>query len=185
LLSIHFSEKPLSYDGSQLSSHFALRSYGVKGDSLVAFTGAMDVAGEHMADLEDLLAGCAIRSSRMLHFIAEFFDAGLEATLLKQRLLARLAARIVSEESGRDVRVVGDDLYGEDRKLSVSIAAPSPVSCLIHFGMNIETRDVPVKAVGLEELEVDARCAAERLMRAFQQEMESLAWARAKVRGVP
>jgi hypothetical protein len=184
-MQIHITQEHILYDGSQLASHFALKRFGVSGDSIVVFTGPMDVAREHMADLEDLLQDDCIRSSNVLHFIVELFGADLESAILKQRLLARLAADIVARETGKVLVVRGDDLFAGDRKLSVSIAAPSPVSCLIHLGLNIETKDVPVKAVGLRELNADPGRIGELLAEAFREEMASVSQARCKVRGVP
>lgn len=184
-MEVHISQEKITYDGSQLSSHFALKRFGVKGDNLVAFTGPMDIAPERIADLEDLLQNQAIRSPNMLHFIVEFFGAALETVILRQRILVRLAADLLRGETGADLRVQGDDLYQRDRKLSVSIAAPSPVSGLIHLGLNIETKGVPVKAVGLNDLGMDPFALADRLGRAFQKEIDSIAWASSKVKGVP
>lgn len=182
---IHVAEAPLDYDGSQLHSHFALRRFGVEGDAVVVFKGAMDVAREHTADLEDLLAGTPIRSAWMLHLIVECFHTSLTAMVLRQRLLARIAADLLHREWNVEVRVKGDDLYVGEGKLSVSIAAPSPVSCLIHFGLNISTRKVPVTAAGLEELGVDPDRLGPALARAFAEELASVEAARCKVRGVP
>jgi hypothetical protein len=138
-----------------------------------------------MADLEDLLGKQAIRSPQMLHFIVEFFGASLETVILRQRILVRLAADLIRAETGVDLRVEGDDLYQQDRKLSVSIAAPSPVSGLIHLGLNIETKGVPVKAVGLNDLGLDPLSLADGLGRVFQREIESISWACSKVKGIP
>jgi hypothetical protein len=184
-MEIHIAEEERMYDGSQLSSHFALKAFKVRGDAMVAFKGPMDVREDTMADLEDLLEKKAIRSASMLHFILEFFGRSLESTVLLQRLLSRLAADILRQETGADVKVEGDDLYVEDRKLSVSIAAPSPVSTLIHFGLNIRTEDVPVKAVSLTDLGMDSDRMASLLSDAFARELASVRWAVSKVKAVP
>lgn len=184
-MQIHIAEERIDYDGSQLSSHFALRSFGVRGDCMAVFKGAMDIKPEKIADLEDRLQGAAIRSPKMLHFIVELFGADLESTVLKQRLLVRLAAERLGKEGVAGVRVDGDDLYVGEGKLSVSIAAPSPVSCLIHLGLNIETEGVPVKAAGLAEAGVDPDRLAADLSMAFSRELDAVAWAGQKVRGVP
>ncbi|MBU0753945.1 MAG: DUF366 family protein, partial [Planctomycetes bacterium] len=92
---------------------------------------------------------------------------------------------LLRKENRADLIVEGDDLYLKNRKLSVSIAAPSPVSCMIHFGLNIETHGVPVDAAGLKELGVDPSRFAAHLGRDFQKEMASTAWALSKVKGIP
>lgn len=188
-MQVHFAPQEIKYDGSQLSSHFALRNFHVRGDSIVVFKGPMDIEPNKIADLEDLLDGDEIRSPMMLHFVIEVFQAALEPTILLQRLLIRLAAdELVKEAKGKEVdglEVTGDDIYIKDAKLSVSIAAPSPVSCLIHFGLNIKTEGVPVKAIGLEELGIDPDVYAKGVTAAWVHELESVDWALSKVRAVP
>jgi len=182
---IHRADEQLTYDGSQLSSHFAYRTWGIQGDSIVSFKGPMDIPDEHIADLEDLSQGLAIRGSLLVHFIVEHFGISLENAILRQRLLARLAADHVAGQSGRAVSVRGDDLFVGEGKLSVSIAAPSPVSCLIHLGLNISPKDVPVRAAALLDLGVDPDGTADAVMRAYADEIASVSAAAAKVKGVP
>jgi len=184
-LHFHLLDSDLEYDGSQLSSHFALRTAGISGDSLIAFVGAMDIPPDKIADLEDLRDGQTIRGARLVHFITEHFGVGLEVGVMRQRLLVRLAADIVNRQTEKTVVVSGDDLYVEGGKLSVSIAAPSPVSCLIHLGINISTDQVPVKAASLGELGVDPFSLARDLGLLYGREIDSIRQALSKVRGVP
>jgi len=184
-LRIHIEKKTMKYDGGQLCSHFAFRTFGIQGDSLVSFRGGMDIPPERIVDLEDLAGKKTIRGALLVHFIVEHFGITLEGAVLRQRLLVRLAADIIAGRSGQKITVSGDDLYAGKGKLSVSIAAPSPVSCLIHLGINITTRDVPVAAAALEDLGVDPPFFAEELCRSYAGELESLSAALAKVRGVP
>ena len=121
-LRIHIEKKPMTYDGSQLSSHFAFRTFGIRGDSLVSFQGGMDIPPERIADLEDLAGKKAIRGALLVHLIAEHFGISLERAVLRQRLLVRLAADIITARSGREITVSGDDLYAGRGKLLVSIA---------------------------------------------------------------
>jgi len=184
-MEIRFVEEKLKYDGSQLSSHFALKKFSVQGDSILVFKGPMDIEENKIADLEDLLAGKLIRSGMMLHFIVELFNESLECCILKQRILVRLAADIISNQSGVQLTVKGDDLYIDDKKLSVSIAAPSPVSIMIHFGINISTKDVPVKAASLQDLNLAPDDIGRLIADSFKKEMESVKWAVCKVKAVP
>jgi len=182
---VRWIQEEIAYTGSELSSHFALQRFGLAGDSMVAFVGSCDVPLERMADLEDVRRREPIRSPSMLHFIAEHFGAALETAILRQRLLMALIADQLNR-GGRDPRVErrGDDLYVSGRKLSVSVAVPSPVSCLIHAGLNVETRGVPVPAVGLRDLGVDAADLAGRVLQDYAEELAGCARARCKVRGV-
>lgn len=184
-MKIHIADEPLTYDGSQLSSHFAFKKWGVNGDCIVSFTGPMDIPAQHVADLEDLKQGLAIRGSMLVHFIVEHFGISLESAILRQRLLARLAADFICRESGRVVTVQGDDLFVGEGKLSVSIAAPSPVSCLVHLGLNVSPKDVPVRAAALDDLGVDPGRTARAVARAYADEVASLHAAAVKVKGVP
>jgi hypothetical protein len=181
---IHVMKEKLDYDGSQLSSHFALRTLGIGGDSVVCFKGAMDIPEKNIADLEDLRQGAAICGSNLLHIIVEHFGIHLETAVLRQRILVRLAADLLRRH-GAEVAVSGDDLYYGQGKLSVSIAAPSPVSCLIHLGINISSKGVPVKAASLDVLGVDPDRFAVDLADAYAKELESIGTAVSKVRGVP
>ena len=121
-MTVLWSPRRLDYTGAELRSHFLLRQFGIEGDGLVAFTGACRVDPAHMRDLEDLLEGSAIAGDLMLHFLGEHFDRDLERMVLRQHLLAALAA----DEIGRRARVRierrGDDLWHRGRKLSISIA---------------------------------------------------------------
>ncbi len=182
----HFLEKEMVYTGRELRSHWAYERFDLLGDSLVAFIGPCDVPLDRMADLEDVKAGAPIRSDRMLHLIVEHFGADLETTILRQRLLVCLTAEHINRRLG-GFRITrrGDDLYEGEAKLSVSIAVATPVSTMIHFGLNVTSSGTPVRTVGLEELGVDPRSLAEQITRHYLEELAGMAHARCKVRGVP
>jgi hypothetical protein len=171
------------YDGSQLRSGWIAETFGLSGEAIVAFTGPCDVAPEHMLDLEDLQAGESIRAALMLHFIIEHPGIDLALAVARQRLLAALVREILTDEF--DVTGLtrsGDDLYLGERKLSISIAALSSTSGLIHFALNIDPTGAPVPAIGLRELGVDEEALARRVMEAYAQEIASSAHAAGKVR---
>lgn len=186
-----FIPKRIDYDGSQLASHFAYKSASLVGDSIVAFVGACDVRPEFMVDVADLASGCEIASRQMVHFIVEHFDADLERAVLRQRLLVSILQQAVNmrlRESKSDsfVRREGDDLFVGDRKLTVSVATASPVSCLIHLGVNIDATGAPVAAIGLSDLLPRERLeplAADAMVR-YAAECEDIREARSLVRGV-
>ncbi len=178
-------DKEIRYTGEQLSPHWALRTFHLAGDSLVCFIGPCDVSREHMVDLEDLLRGESIKSDRMLHFIIEHFDQDLTRAVMRQRLFAAIACRTINEKLGRlRLRRDGDDLYDGEKKLSVSAATVSPVSGLIHFGMNITTKGVPVPAACLENYDLEPRSLAVEIASRYADELESMAAAASKVRPV-
>lgn len=176
----------LVYDGSQLRSHWIFDQTGLVGDALVAFIGAADVQARHMVDLEDAAARAWIHSDSMCHFIAEHFDHDLTVAILRQRLLVA----ICSEEfrTARPEAIVvrrGNDLFEGTAKLSVSIATASPISTLMHTGINILSTNTPVMTKGLHDYGIDPAPFATKVMARYAEEIAGVVHARAKVRGVP
>jgi hypothetical protein len=178
-----YNEK-LKYDGSQLSAHFAFRKFGILGDSIVAFIGPCEVKIDAMVDIEDVRRDAPIFSREMLSFIFESFAFDLKAAAAFQRLMVCIAAERLAEQKVAKLLRKGDDLFVEGRKLSVSIAAASPVSTLIHLGLNIDAGGAPVPAVGLSEFGVDIQAYAALCLNSFRDEYQSLLKATWKVRPV-
>ncbi len=178
-------DEEIIYTGRELRSHWIGEIAGLSGDAIVAFTGPGEVPVERLVDLEDVRRGVGIIAAQMLHFLVEHFDTDLSETVLRQRLLVCLAAEILNGRQTVPVRRDGDDLYVDQRKLSVSIATSSPVSTLIHLGLNIDPTGAPVPAVGLAELGVSPPDLAHQIMAGYVAELESCQAARCKVRGVP
>ncbi|MEK6776394.1 MAG: DUF366 family protein [bacterium] len=163
-----FIKDQTAYTGGELTSHWAFRSFDLLGDSIVAFAGPCDVSTDRMADLVDVKANAPIWSERMLHFIVEHFGCGLETAILRQRLLVCIIQeRLNSRLKGKTIRRKGDDLYEGDAKLSVSIAVQSPVSCMIHVGLNVENKGTPVRTVGLNDLGVNPESLAGDVMAGY------------------
>ncbi len=178
--------EPLTYTGKELSPHWGLEKTGVYGSLLTAFIGPCEVPTAHLVDLEDRLANDMIRAGSMLHVLGELFGTTLEAGVLYQRLFIVWAERLL-RESGLAVTRSGDDLFFEDRKLSVSIATASPVSILIHWGLNIDPSGAPVKAVGLQQLgwgNTEVLAFAKKLLTHYIGELEEIRIAQCKVRPV-
>lgn len=175
-----FSKERLPYLGPELRPHFLLERFGVRGSSLVAWRGPCDVRTEHLVDHEDRLESECIRASEMVHFLGEFFGMSLSEGVLRQRLwIARMA-----EFLGDRVRCRGNDLMVGERKLSVSIVTASPVSVLLHFGINVDPTGAPLAAIGLADLGVNADAFAEHALHLFSEEWQQVLWACAKVRPV-
>lgn len=182
-----FITEPITYDGTQLSSLWAFRNYGWQGDSVVAFRGPCRVNLAEMADLEDVRKDAPIYSTDMLHFIVEHFELDLEKTIFRQRLFIAIIKDVIEKLTGISLRRSGDDLFYDEKKLSVSIATLSPVSTMIHTGLNISSRDVPVTAIGLAELGVaenQVTYLGETICGQYVKECCEIRMARCKVRGV-
>lgn len=184
MLKTLFIKERLLYDGNQIHSHWALRNYAILGDSIVAFIGPCDVKREEMVDLEDILKGEVIRAKEMLHFICEHFGVSLKEIVFNQRLLV-VCAKEVLEKRGISLFRVGNDLFYEGRKLSVSIATLSPISGKIHLGINIDPEGAPVPAVGLMEMGIDPIIFAQEVMENYSKELVGIGEAMCKVKGVP
>lgn len=178
-------DKEITYDGSQLSSLWAYSNHGLQGDSIAAFTGPCKVSLDKMVDMADVLAGDYIYSEKMLHFIVEHFDLDLEKTVTRQRLLMAVVSEAIMETAGFSVTRKGDDLFWDGRKLSVSIATLSPVSTMIHTGLNLSSLNTPVPTVSLPEIDIhDIDSFATRVMEKYVSEIDGIRMARCKVRGV-
>ncbi|HWJ02983.1 MAG TPA: DUF366 family protein [Verrucomicrobiae bacterium] len=174
-----------TYDGTQLSSLFSYRNFKVQGDSIAVFRGPCNVALTEMVDLEDVLARDHIFSHDMLHFIVEHFDMDLEKTVVRQRLLVAIIKEELEKHGVKDIHRDGDDLFRQANKLSVSIATLSPVSTLIHTGLNISSIDTPVPTVSLAELGItDFLQFGREVAAAYCAEISGIRAARCKVRGV-
>lgn len=180
-LSTLIIEQKKNYTGPELKPHYLLTEYGLKGSALAVWQGPCEVTTDHLVDWEDRLARDFIRSKEMIHFLGEFFGWGLRETVILQRYLVSMIAQEL-QEFGCVQK--GDDLYIRDRKLSVSIVTASPVSQLLHLGINIDPEGAPVAAIGLKELGVNALSLTRKVVERFSSEFESLEWACAKVRPV-
>lgn len=150
-------EESLLYDGSQITPFWAFKDFKVKGSSILAWTGPMEIEAGKIIDYEDV--DLEIKSSEMVHFIIEHFDiqpADIRTCYHRQRLFVMIAKDVLGE-LGILTKRNGDDLYFEGKKLSVSIATCSNSSMKIHFGMNITKKGTPsdVDAIGLLECRKD------------------------------
>ncbi len=183
-----FIDKEIIYTGKELVPHWIYKNYNIQGDAVIGFIGECDVKTTEMVDIEDVLSDSPIYSKKMLHFIVEHFNIGLIEGILRQRLLIAIAHNILLE-NGISPTVLcrkGDDLFYNSNKLSVSIAAKSINSVLIHFGMNINSENAPVKAAGLQsEMRLNnIREIADKIMEKYSNEHEQVIIASTKVKGI-
>ena len=104
----------------------------------------------------------------------------------RQRIFISLIQHELQETLPEGNMVVrkGDDLYLEHYKLTVSIATLSPVSVLMHTGINISSRNTPVPTMGLDDFKLNPVAFARSVMNRYAEEVEGVKWARSKVVGV-
>jgi hypothetical protein len=185
------SDRQRPYTGVELRPHFLLQELGLKGSGIGIFTGPCSVKTEHLVDWEDRLANDRIEARSMIHFIGEFFGMSLNEGVLAQRFLMATMADVLNEilsslSASSEPRAIrrGDDLFVSQRKLSVSIVTASPVSILLHAGINIDPEGAPVAAIGLKEIGVQPDVFTSRVKERFLEEWTDMKWACTKVRPV-
>lgn len=180
-----YIDEQIKYIGSQLAPHWIYKNFKIQGDAIVAFCGECEVKLTEMVDIEDVINNEPIYSKYMLSFISEQFNINLVEGVLRQRLLMSCIKEAL-ENRGFVVRRSGDDLFVNDKKLSVSIATKSITSVLIHTGVNILSEGAPIPVSGLEsDLGiVDIKSFAMDVMKNYSEELEDIVLASTKVRGV-
>lgn len=183
-MKIKFASKKIKYDGSQLTSLFAYKNFNIQGDSAVAFIGPCNVAIDKMVDQADVKKKETIYSEKMLHFIVEKFELRLTEAVLRQRLYIAVVKELLEIKSGQVFIRKGDDLFFKNRKLTVSIATLSPLSSLIHIGINISSKNTPVTTSCLRELNIEPKKFAEEFLAKIKEEETEIINARSKVKGV-
>jgi hypothetical protein len=104
---------------------------------------------------------------------------------VRLRLFASIVKETLEEMSpGIVVTRDGDDLFVNDRKLTVAVCTVSPLSLLFHFGVNVNPSGAPVSAVGLKKFDIDAKQFGLAALERYRHECESIERAIRKVRVV-
>ena len=180
-----FIEQEIKYEGYQLSPHWIYKNFHIQGDAIVAFTGECNVKIEEMVDIEDVINNEPIYSKLMLSFISEQFNIGLVEGVLRQRLMISVIKEALEKRGIKTVRS-GDDLFFNNKKLTVSIAAKSVNSVLIHTGVNILSSGAPIRAAGLtEDMGItDIKDFAKEVLKNYSEELADIVMASTKVRGL-
>ena len=117
----------------------------------------------------------------MVHFLGEWFIDSLEQGILLQHLLVASVYEWLWEHGVTQLHRRGNDIYYQDRKFSVSIATKSPVSILIHLGVNVRTEGTPIATSGLQEMNIDPETFANDILARFSSDYQIWKWARVKV----
>ena len=174
-----FVDKKIKYTGEQLSPHWIYKNFKIMGNAIIAFVGECEVNLNHMVDIEDVINNEPIYSKQMLNIIEENFNSSLIETVYKQRLLVTITKELIEKKFPNvNIKRDGDDLFINNKKLSVSIATKSVTSTLIHFGLNIDAE--VVNDVGIK----DIKEFANELLLTYKEELNDINLAASKVRGV-
>lgn len=132
------------YDGSQINPSWAFQEFGVKDSTIVSWVGPMNILGDNLIDYEDV--GVDIKGNLMLNFIVEHFDeqpGNLKLVYHRQRMLVMITRDKLLDYGIRTTQD-GDDIFIDNKKLSVSIATASISTMKMHFALNITTEGTPV-----------------------------------------
>ena len=179
-----FVKKEITYTGAELAPHWIYKNFNLKGDSIVCFKGNVDVDLSHMVDIEDVINNEPIKSDKMANFIIEVFNSNLKEMIFRQRLFISIIKEVLFD-MGYITQRKGDDLFYNDKKLSVSIATKSITSTLIHTGINLISSGAPIEISSIADMEnIDEDLFIEEVMRRFCLEEEDIEFAKVKVRGV-
>ena len=180
-----FTDNEIKYIGSQLQPHWIYKNFNIQGDAIVAFCGECDVRLSEMVDIEDVINNEPIYSKYMLSFITEQFNVEVVEGVFRQRLLICVIKEAL-EHRGFTVKRDGDDLFINNKKLSVSIATKSLTSVLIHTGLNILSDGAPIPVSALKsDLNIeDIKDFALEIMEKYSNEIDDIKLASTKVRGV-
>lgn len=183
MIKIKYVTKCINYNGSQLSPHFIFNNFNILGDAVISFQGKCNILPEFMIDLVDLKEKKKIYSENMLHFIGEFFSYDLEKTLFLQRLFISIIKDELIKETGKHTIIrIGDDIFDGNYKVSISVATISCISALIHIGINISSRNTPLPTKGLDDYNIQSEKFAKILLKKFSSELNSIYFARCKVK---
>lgn len=182
-----FIEQEIKYTGFELAPHWIYKNFHLQGDAIVAFLGECEVKLTEMVDIEDVINNEPIYSKLMLNFIIEHFNIGLVEGVTRQRLLICIIKEEIEKLLNSQCPSLtrrGDDIFVNEKKLSVSIATKSPTSVLIHVGINVDPTGAPVDAIGLNSLKItEINKFAEDVMLNYSQEIHDIILASTKVTG--
>ncbi len=185
IIEVRYLGEGIDYTGAELRSHFVRERSQIAVDGVVSFVGGCEVDGRHLVDLEDVAEGNFIRARRMLHFIGEHFQCPLREGNVRLRLFSSILKETIESMSpGTVVKRRGDDLFINERKLTVAVATATPVSTVFHCGVNIDPVGAPVPAIGLPELGIEVKPFALEALQRYRLECEAIELALRKVRGV-
>jgi len=181
-ISVVIVDKEMKYTGKEIESLWAFKTFNIQKDSIVVFKGPMEVKIEDMKDLKDVKEESEyqipIKSSESINYIVEHFDnPDLKITYLRQRILVSIAKEVIEEMGNIRLKREGDDLYFEDKKLSVCIACRGVSSGKIHLGINVKTEGTPehVNATGLNDIGVkNIEKVMEKIATLYAKEMTKI-----------
>ncbi len=148
--------EPMEMTIDAMRPHWALKKFDLWGDSMVIFRGPMNIKPDEGIDLKEFKRGTVFPKGDILHFIIEHFNDELEKGVLRQNILVSIAEEKLAHRIGSSQKILrwGDDLYDEDRRLTLTAVAPTLVSVKIHLGICIDA-DEDAGFAGISEYSLD------------------------------
>ncbi len=172
--SLYIKEK-IKFTGEQLEAHWAFKEFDILGDSILAFGGPCDLKEKYLVGVDHFKKKTQVKSEMMLHFLVEHFDQDLEKAILRQTLLINILKDKLNHRLGGDIfQRWGNDIFEEDFKLTISTVTKTSISTKIHLGINVSSKDVPVKAKGLSDYGIDPDEIAEVVMNQYRLDMRRI-----------
>ncbi len=175
-MAFKFLEEKRTLSGDEMFPHWALRNFGLLGDSIVSFIGDFKVPPERWIDIDSIMHGNNFPDTEMLHFVIEHFGSSLQETVLRQSLLVsileeKLLHRIKSND--HQLTRLGDDLFDSENRLSITAVGSTLVSTKIHIG--VFTKSPGKNYHGLEDYGVIPEELSEVVVCQYCAEMRRLA----------
>jgi len=180
-----FIREEIPFTGEQIISFWAYKNYDILGDNIVAFMGPCQVDEKYIIGIDHFKKKTQIKSERMLHFLVEHFDLDLEKAILRQKLLVDILKDKLNHRLKGDVlQRWGDDLFDTDYKLTVSATVRTSVSTKIHLGINITSKNTPVKTKGLQDYGIDPHDISQAVMDQYRLDMRLISQKLCKTRSI-
>ncbi|MFP4458917.1 MAG: DUF366 family protein [Candidatus Zixiibacteriota bacterium] len=168
--------REMSMTKDALFPQWALDKFDIIGDSIVAFKGPFDMTEEEFYNLSEKRPGeLKLSGKEMLHFIIEHFNNKISLSVYRQYLLVSIVEeKLVRRKTKVGIIRWGEDIYDEDKILSVSVITANAVSTKIHLGLFIED-DEDNGIRGLKHFDILPEEFAEIAVSQYRAEFKRLA----------
>lgn len=186
-MKIKIIKDEIDYTGKQLSPLWIYKKFDMMGDAAVAFIGKCDVKLPELVDQEDVLSNSPIYSEKMINIIIEHFNINLIEGVFRQRLLVTIVKELIENlNTNINIKRKGDDIFIDGKKATVSIATKSHTSVLIHFGINIVSKNAIIDVASLSNNTniTNYEEFALKVLKLYNEEIDDIILATTKVRGV-
>ena len=147
-----FIPKEIELEQKELVSDWAMKKFGIQGDSIVSGVGYY-------------------KKEKVLYFVVENSDTDIERTLLKQWLLLyTIKDKLNHRLKGDVIQRLGENLFAGETKLSSSFVVKSKTSNLTYIGINMGSENMKgLRTYGIDHIEI-----AEAVMNEYRAELKTI-----------